>query len=247
MGPILEDHEGTIWVGAIGVGTPGLLCAIRGGKTQCYGQDGSLGSVVLSLYEDGDRQSLGRRSFRALALETRTLRSVMRCQTQNLRSLLQGDDGKLLIGTPGGVMQLVNGKAVPYRIGGVAAPRSRQPAVPGSRWRSVDRNAGARGCSMSTRAEPTYFRGATDSPPTTSSALFEDREGNIWVATSEGLDRFRELPVVTVSGEQGLSTDAVLSVLAAKDGSVWLPGANGLDRWKNGQVTTLPKAGWTAR
>jgi len=31
------------------------------------------------------------------------------------------------------------------------------------------------------------------------SAIFEDREGNIWVATIDGLDRFRESAVATSS------------------------------------------------
>jgi hypothetical protein len=52
--------------------------------------------------------------------------------------------------------------------------------------------------------------------------LFEDREGNIWVATSGGLDRFRELSVPTISARQGLSNENILSVLAARDGSVFL-------------------------
>ncbi len=45
-----------------------------------------------------------------------------------------------------------------------------------------------------------------------SGSLFEDREGNVWVATVGGLDRFRELPVTTVSKKQGLSSDATHSV-----------------------------------
>ena len=40
-------------------------------------------------------------------------------------------------------------------------------------------------------------------------SLFEDREGNIWVSTSAGLDRFRELPVRSYSRKQGLSSDAI--------------------------------------
>src|ERR1035438_614681 len=72
--------------------------------------------------------------------------------------------------------------------------------------------------------------------------LFEDREGNVWVSTYGGLDRFRELPVVSLSAKQGLSGDSVSSVLAARDGSIWLSGRNGLDRWENGQVKTFRKA-----
>src|SRR5215471_7290034 len=48
---LLEDREGTLWVG--GFGTPtGKLCAFHGGSVQCSGEDGSLGQYVVSLYED---------------------------------------------------------------------------------------------------------------------------------------------------------------------------------------------------
>ena len=67
--------------------------------------------------------------------------------------------------------------------------------------------------------------------------LFEDREGNIWVATLSGLDRFRDFAAATISANQGLSNDAVVSVLADRDGSVWLGTNNGLNRWDNGLVT----------
>ena len=67
--------------------------------------------------------------------------------------------------------------------------------------------------------------------------LFEDREGNIWVATLNGLDRFRDFAVATFSVNQGLSNAIVGSVLAARDGSVWLGTLGGLNRWNNGQIT----------
>ena len=37
------------------------------------------------------------------------------------------------------------------------------------------------------------------------SHLFEDREGTIWVATNNGLDRFRDFAIATFSVNQGLS------------------------------------------
>ena len=75
-----------------------------------------------------------------------------------------------------------------------------------------------------------------------SCSLFEDREGNVWFATTGGLDRFRELPVTTISAKQGLSSDATNSVLAATDGSVWIAANDGLTRWKDGQFTVFRKA-----
>jgi signal transduction histidine kinase/ligand-binding sensor domain-containing protein len=73
-------------------------------------------------------------------------------------------------------------------------------------------------------------------------SVFEDREGDVWVATTGGLDRFRELPVTTIARKQGLSSDATTCLLAAADGSVWVSGAGGLTRWNNGQTTTFNKA-----
>jgi signal transduction histidine kinase/sugar lactone lactonase YvrE len=68
--------------------------------------------------------------------------------------------------------------------------------------------------------------------------LFEDREGNIWVATKNGLDRFRDLAVRTISTNQGLPSAPPWSVLAARDGSVWFGTLDGLSRWNGGRVTT---------
>ena len=68
-------------------------------------------------------------------------------------------------------------------------------------------------------------------------ALFEDREGTIWVGTSEGIDRFRQWPVTPLLVNQGLSNASTTSVLAARDGSIWIGTADGLNRWKEGHTT----------
>ena len=56
-----------------------------------------------------------------------------------------------------------------------------------------------------------------------------------------GLDRFRDFAVPTISVKQGLSTAVVWSVLAARDGSIWLGTPDGLNRWNNGQITSYRK------
>jgi signal transduction histidine kinase len=64
--------------------------------------------------------------------------------------------------------------------------------------------------------------------------LFEDREGNIWYGSEKGLDRFRKLPVTTVSRKQGLPDEVTRSVLVTRDGSVWVATNDGLARWHDG-------------
>src|SRR5262249_41877580 len=66
--------------------------------------------------------------------------------------------------------------------------------------------------------------------------FFEDREGSIWVTTINGLDRFRDFAVATLTPKQGLSNSLVGSVLEDRDGSVWLATRGGLDRWNKGQI-----------
>src|SRR5262249_28148125 len=63
-------------------------------------------------------------------------------------------------------------------------------------------------------------------------AIFEDHEGNVWVGTNEGLDRFRDFAVPSLSSKQGLLDDGY-SLVASRDGSVWIASAHGLSRWKD--------------
>src|SRR5262249_53873160 len=66
--------------------------------------------------------------------------------------------------------------------------------------------------------------------------IFEDREGNVWVGTVDGLDRFRDYSIPTISRNQGLSNSAAGSVQATPDGSIWVGVAGGLNRLTNGHM-----------
>jgi streptogramin lyase len=71
--------------------------------------------------------------------------------------------------------------------------------------------------------------------------FFEDREGNLWVATSQGLDMFRDLRVSSFSAREGLSEDSVNSVLASRDGTVWVGTAGHLEVLGSDGVSSLPR------
>jgi ligand-binding sensor domain-containing protein len=79
------------------------------------------------------------------------------------------------------------------------------------------------------------------------SNLFEDREGTIWVATNNGLDRFRDFAIATFSVNHGLPNSVVGSVLAARDGSVGLGTYGGLNKWNDGQFAIYGKRGAQAQ
>jgi hypothetical protein len=51
-------------------------------------------------------------------------------------------------------------------------------------------------------------------------SFYEDREGNLWVAGSGGIDCFRDTRVVSFSTREGLSANQVGAVLASRGGTI---------------------------
>src|SRR5262249_31112981 len=70
-------------------------------------------------------------------------------------------------------------------------------------------------------------------------SIHEDREGNLWVASSQGIDRFSDTPVVTFSEAEGLCSIEVVSVLAAGDGGIWVGGAGGVTHLREARTSCL--------
>ncbi len=68
--------------------------------------------------------------------------------------------------------------------------------------------------------------------------ILEDREGNIWVGTTKGLDRFRYSPIIPVNLP---SPHQKLTLLAASNGEIWSAsaGASSILRVGTGAISTL--------
>jgi len=231
---LLEDRDGGVWAGAAQVPT-GRLCEIHSGRIRCHGEDGSLGRGVLSLYEDsrgnlwaGARTGLWRRRPGLPKLYP------MPDPTPEIRSLIEGDNGALLLSMPNGIRQFLDGKTDTYPL-----PATRMQFKPASLLRDRDGSLWIgtrdRGLFHVHGGRLDVFAQSDGLSGDYILALLEDREGDVWVATTNGLDRFRDFAVPTISDKQGLS-DAT-SVLSAKDGSVWLSTSGGLNRWNNGRLT----------
>jgi ligand-binding sensor domain-containing protein/signal transduction histidine kinase len=234
---LVEDHEGTVWVGAAGVPT-GRLCSIKNGGVKCYGADGSLGRAVMDVSEDSKgnlwvgvenglwRWQPGRAKFYPLPGES-----------NGIRGLGEDVDGTLLVGWNSGLRRFVDGKMEAdsnlTRVGQFSAKGLLR-----------DRDAGLwigthdRGIVHLHQGRAEVFGPSDGLSGESVNSIFEDREGNIWVATISGLDRFRDFAVVSLDENEGLSSSIIASVLASADGSVWLATPRGLNRWHDGQLTT---------
>jgi len=232
---LTEDREGSIWMARFL--DRWTLCQVHKAGVTCYGEDGGPGAGALGIYEDragvlwvGTDDGLWRwkpgRTFYSLPGEP-----------NGIQGISEDNDGSLLIAKAGAIRRLVNGQAVvanPF-------PWSTEPVQALRLLRDRD---GGLWAGTSTRGLIHIHDGITDVFSRTDglsseaiTAIFEDREGTIWVATDDGLDRFHESPVVSYSVTQGLSTSRVASVLASTDGSLWVATFDNLNRLTNGQLT----------
>jgi ligand-binding sensor domain-containing protein/signal transduction histidine kinase len=237
---LVEDHEGAVWAGAVGV-PAGRLCSVKISSVKCYGEDGSLGRGVSDVFEDSKgnlwvgvenglwRWKPGQPTFYPLPGES-----------NGIRGLGEDVDGTLLVGRNGGLQRFIDGKMEArsnLRSLGQLNAKKLLRDRDGSLWIGTqDRGI------VHLHQERTEVFGSSDGLSGESvNSIFEDREGNIWVATVNGLDRFRDFAIVSFNRNEGLSGSIVGAVLASGDGSVWLSTFNGLNRWHDGQVTIYGK------
>jgi signal transduction histidine kinase/ligand-binding sensor domain-containing protein len=239
-----EDGEGTVWVGLSWDPGGGRVCAIRRGTAQCSPAHGSLGRYVRSLCSDGDKLWVyGESGLWQWKPAPARQSTVQKPEDWFLsRMSCTNDAGGSLIAIPGGVSQIVDGEILPFRL-----PDS--PNLPDPTSMLRDRDGGlwigtaSHGLLHVHEGRTDRFTRSDGLSGDSIRALFEDLEGSIWVATLDGLDRFRERAVPSVSVSQGLSRNDVWSVLGARDGSVWIGSRDGLHRWKDGRFTRYPSGG----
>ena len=244
---LLEDRDGTVWAGILA--NQGRLCSIRSGRAECYLENGAFGAFVWSLGEDSSGALwAGAESGLWRWKPGPSKRYAM--SGPRVGDMTKADDGRLLLGVSGaGLRQIVGDKVEEYSIHSAV---NRSVLLPDhdvdSNKLLRDRDGGLwigthqRGLIHVNHGRTDVLKKSDGLSGDISCSLFEDREGNVWVATTGGLDRFRELPVTSISTKQGLSSDATRSVLAAADGSIWVASQDGLTRWKDGQTTVFHKA-----
>jgi signal transduction histidine kinase/ligand-binding sensor domain-containing protein len=239
---IVEDHSGTIWfTRSGGSDADGGLCQIIGTGTRCHGKaDGVPGTdVPQPLVEDtlgnlwiGTSSTVVRWKPGSSNTHTWGLKTIE--GLDGVEGLVANPDGSLwvgiaLAGRGLGLQQLVQGAwksfVTPELDGSTLVVqtlfRDRENALwIGTSDQGIYRILGRK---------VDHFHSADGLSSNLVLRFYEDREGNLWVATSKGIDRFRDLRVATFSNREGLATPEVDSVLAAQDGTLWVGGDRALD------------------
>src|SRR5262245_13529987 len=230
IGFMIEDHTGKTWVTRYRVPKDeGALCEAGDSGLRCYGpSDGVSARFGLGLAEDGtghlwfagDNLYRWKPAPQAVqhfsSLEHPILLAVAPDHSGNVWATMAD------VGPQFGVRYLHNGTWSEYsteqfrsstvKAGSLSVDRA------GTVWIGTEND----GLYRVANGVVDHFSKADglsgrliDSPP------FEDREGNLWVATEAGVDLFRNRAVTTYSMDEGLGSAGVATVLATSDGLVW--------------------------
>jgi PAS domain S-box-containing protein len=242
---LLEDRDGTVWAGTL---APGRLCEIRGRRSRCHGENEVFGGNVWSLAQDGSGALWASADSGLWRWRPGPPRRYEMAGMQ-LGDLTTTADGQLLIGIRGaGLKRFVGDKIQDYPLRSTGNPPELLPdALVKSNKLLRDRDGGlwigtdGRGLIHVQDGKAHAFSRTDGLSGNIACSLFEDREGNIWYASSVGLDRFRAQAVASISVQQGLSSDATKSVIASADGGVWVATSDGVTRLKDGLTTVFRK------
>ncbi len=254
VGAIREDRNGEIWmVRARTSDNAGPLCKVVASELHCYGEKAGISfSNAGALTQDAaDNFWLAGSSYAAHGKENSfkvyapsALRSAD--GLDGFTSFAVARDGSIWAGIgrsgPGlGLQYWKNGKWGTFRSKHIDGSRLSVTALQIDREGSLWIGTTNQGVYRIDGDRVDRFGAANGLSSDSVSGFYEDREGNFWVTTSKGIDKFRDLPMRTFSTAEGLSADLADSVLATRDGTVLAGNRDAFESIRKGIVSSLHK------
>src|SRR6266481_701758 len=259
---ILEDRAGTIWFARGNFSdAKGPLCKVTDTGVRCFGQDDGLAipyAVTLANDSFGNVWLAGGlmvSRWQTSSADTYVPAGLNPAEIFNGVLALAGTpDGSLWVGLVhagkgGGLQQLAQGAWKPFVTPEFDGSTLKVTALLLDRDNSLWVGTLNQGIYRIQGNKVDHFRSSDglSGDAVSVNGLFQDREGNIWIVTSSGIDNFHDLRVASFSTRQGLSSDQVNSVLASRDGTVWI-GNYSLDVLRLGKITSIqPRTGLPGR
>jgi signal transduction histidine kinase/ligand-binding sensor domain-containing protein len=233
------DGDGRLWVGTVG---GGVAVVERGRVSRVYGPGQGLGAdIVWALNVDRDGSvwvgTAGGGLSRIRGDQVQTLTQEKGLPESVVYALHEDREGTLWVGTNGGgLAQMRAGTFASYGIR-EGLPHDFVYAVMEGRSGLWAATVGGLARWDGSQFRPEPIPGLDGSAAIR--ALSEDAAGNLWVATyGRGVARRAAGKWTLFGRKDGLGSDSVRAVLAARDGTVWAGTIDGLSSYSAGRWTT---------
>ena len=236
---VFQDHDGRVWVG---FRDAGLVLFSRDGYKQYTTHDGLPSNEIFSIRENREGDLLiGTREGLAWATATPTgerftvFRPPDPLKRYSVYDSLVDSQGRLWLGLPAGLAQLVDGKP---RFVLTSSPLLSTAFVALFQARDGSIWAGTFGRGL-WRVQGDHKRQFTTADGLSSDdirSIREDRDGTIWIATfGGGLNAYRDGKFTSFTAKDGLLSDNISGI--ADDGeSLWLSTTRGVCRISKKQL-----------
>jgi signal transduction histidine kinase/ligand-binding sensor domain-containing protein len=249
---ILQDPKGEVWITRSQVrDDAGPLCEVTGSALRCHGRpDGITFPYAQPLFRDelgnlwlGSSQGVCR--WKPGESMTYIDSALARAKgLSGVAAIATGDNGSILVGMRRtgkglGLQRLLQGAWKDYGISGMDGTMLEVSALLTDRDHGLWIGTQNQGIYRVHDGRADHFGGAEGLSSDAVQGFYEDREGDLWVATSRGIDRFHDTKVISFSIREGLTAEDVDSVLAARDGTVWIGNTQALDVLHQGKLSAI--------
>ena len=246
---ILQDRNGAIWFTSLIGAANGQLCQIVGAGLRCYQEADGIPAGPGALAADpGGNLWIGGRSevvrWKPDSHDVYTAEGLKSNEEQaGVTSLALNSDGSVWVGmsfsgTGARLQQLTQGRWKPFETPAVNNALQISNLLvdkEGTLWIGVY----SQGLYRSRDGKVEHFRSTDGLSADRIRSVFEDREGNLWVATVDGLDLFRDVRVASFVPNQELDIGEVDGVLATRDGTVWIGSDSALEALRGDDQTVI--------
>ena len=208
-----EDRSGRLWIG-----TDRGFFVLEKGKIQRL--DGKGDIPILSgrgIAEEANGRVVVATSL-GLFVATPDHLARLGSRTSDLSGVAAGPDGSLWLATQSGLISFPAEKPYPAGVHWKAPARTPLFDSEGNIWLGTT----GQGLFRMGKSGERRFRAPDPLPHDTVWCVFEDKEGNIWVGTQNGLLRLSATAVKTITRANGLDEDDVVSVYQDPGGKIWI-------------------------
>jgi PAS domain S-box-containing protein len=251
---IYEDRDGTIWITRSRT-EAGSVCKVAASIATCYAPKDGVPPNANVLIKDNlgfflIAHSTGIVRWKPGSSTSYELPGLMSAQGLNgISDLALASDGSVWVGTAGtgrglGLKQWINGSWKAFTVPALDTSELLVNGLHLDRHNALWIATDGTGIYRVHDGNLDHFASADGLSSDSVDYTFEDREGNLWVTTTAGLDYFRDTPVVNFSEHERLTADKVGSILAARDGTIWIGNHGALDLVRGSVVSSIsPKSG----